>query len=168
MTTELEVANEPDNATEIAPVVKRKKRSKANDAYYVQPEEMRSRIRHLYVTGEFLDDLGHDILKIAYGLSFNSKFKNYSYREEMVGDALVKMYAALKNQNFRVDSTFNPFSYFTTIAFRAFINRIKKEKKHHQAETEYREKHFEEHMLEHSNVYTRPVFSEDDMYDENN
>ena len=145
----------------------KKRAKKKNNAYYVQPEEMRSRIRHLYETEEFLDHLGQDILKIAYGLSFNPKFKDYSYREEMVGDALVKMYAALKNKNFRVDSAFNPFSYFTTIAFRAFINRIKKEKKHHAAETEYRDKHYEDSMLEQGgNVYTRPVYSESDMYDD--
>jgi DNA-directed RNA polymerase specialized sigma24 family protein len=57
------------------------------------------------------------------------------------------MFSALKNKKFKLNSGFSPFSYFTTIAFHAFINRIKKEKKHHKAVTEYREKVYTELMI---------------------
>ena len=57
----------------------------------------------------------------------------------MIGDAIVKMFTALKNKKFNIDAGYNPFSYFTTIAFHAFINRIKKEKKHHEIVQQYQE-----------------------------
>jgi len=51
-----------------------------------------------------------------------------SYRDEMIGDAIVKMLHAIKNKKFD-PMLGNAFSYFTRIAFNAFCNRIKKEKK---------------------------------------
>ena len=92
-----------------------------------------------YKTGDLPDHLSVVVLKIANGLSFAPNFINYSYKDEMVGDAILKMFSALKNKKFNVDSTNNPFSYFTTIAFHAFINRIKKEKKHRETITKYQE-----------------------------
>ena len=58
----------------------------------------------------------------------------------MIGDAILKMLTALRNKKFNIDSGNNPFSYFTTIAFHAFINRIKKEKKHRETINQYQEK----------------------------
>ena len=50
---------------------------------------------------------------------------------------------------------------FTTIAYHAFINRIKKEKKHHLTITQYKEKVYEEYMGNpentHGTVYVKPV-----------
>lgn len=85
------------------------------------------------------EKLGGFIYKIATGLSYAPNFINYSYREDMVGDAIVKMYSALTNKKFDLSTGNNPFSYFTTIAFHAFINRIKKEKKQRDIVTTYQE-----------------------------
>jgi DNA-directed RNA polymerase specialized sigma24 family protein len=49
----------------------------------------------------------------------------------MIGDAIIKMMTALTRKRFKCDSGYNPFSYFTKVAYRAFQNRIKKEKKEH-------------------------------------
>ena len=57
----------------------------------------------------------------------------------MIGDAVVNMIAAVKNKKFNLESTSNPFSYFTTIAYHAFINRIKKEKKYRETINDYQE-----------------------------
>ena len=77
----------------------------------------------------------------------------------MVGDALVKMYTAVTNKKFDIESDYNPFSYFTTIAFHAFINRIKKEKKHAETLSQYKEKIYEQEMLESMDgrVYVKPM-----------
>lgn len=96
-----------------------------------------------------------------------------SYKEDMIGDAMIKMYSALKRKKFDVDSPTSPFGYFTTIAFHAFINRIKKEKKHHEALTQYRQRKYEEHMAEHEgHVYVRPILDStgdgDDSFDSYN
>ena len=55
----------------------------------------------------------------------------------MIGDAVIKMVTALKRRRFLVGSGYNPFSYFTKVAFRAFQNRIKKEKKDHDTIKRY-------------------------------
>lgn len=60
-----------------------------------------------------------------------------TYKEEMIGDALVKMFTALKNHKFDPKRG-NPFSYYTIIAYRSFINRIKKEKKEAETVTIYK------------------------------
>jgi hypothetical protein len=107
--------------------------------FYVDPRELREELVNYYKTDNCTRHLGDMIHKIAHGLSYSSNFINYTYRDEMVGDALVKMYTAVTNKKFNIESEHNPFSYFTTIAFHAFINRIKKEKKHAETLSQYKE-----------------------------
>lgn len=132
----------------IADEVEAPKKIKPKDkVHYVNSREFEDEIRNYYKTDIMTDKLCESINKIANGLSYAPNFLNYSYKEDMVGDAVVKMYSALKNKKFKIDCGFSPFSYFTTIAFHAFINRIKKEKKHHEAINEYRDKVYTELML---------------------
>ena len=116
------------------------------DQYYVNPPIFKQEIQDYYETEYCPPSLAESLRRIAYGLGNKSNFINYTYKDEMIGDALVKMYTALKNKKFNVESDYNPFSYFTTIAFHAFINRIKKEKKHHNTITEYKEMVYEKEM----------------------
>ena len=95
-------------------------------------------------TDEIGNKLGESIFKIATGLSYAPNFINYSYKDDMIGDAIVKMFSALQSKKFNLDTGNNPFSYFTTIAFHAFINRIKKEKKQRQVVSDYQEMVYEE------------------------
>ena len=79
----------------------------------------------------------------------------------------MKMMTALKHKKFTLDSGYSPFSYFTTIAFHAFINRIKKEKKHHETLQEYKEKMYTDKMIEGmeqtgTRVYVDPDGGHDD------
>jgi DNA-directed RNA polymerase specialized sigma24 family protein len=71
------------------------------------------------------------------------------------------MFLALKNKKYNVDTHNNPFSYFTTIAFHAFINRIKKEKKHRETITKYQETYYSDLMETNgddgNNVYIDPT-----------
>jgi len=156
-----------------------KKKASNKEHYYVNPKEFRASLRKYYDSDVMTNDLAENIKKIAYGLSYNSSFINYSYRDDMIGDALIKMYSALAGKKYNFDKTTNrdgkirpcnPFSYFTTIAFNAFVNRIKKEKRHHEAEKQYRERVYEEIMMDSDTgegaVYVRPGSSdEDDFYD---
>ncbi len=96
--------------------------------YYIEPKVFKASLRKYYDSDILTDDLAENIKKIAYGLSYNSSFINYSYKDDMIGDALIKMYSALKYKKYKFENNSNPFSYFTTIAYHAFINRIKKEK----------------------------------------
>lgn len=122
------------------------RKSKKNNAHYVNSKEFTQDIVEYYDSGsdDIGEKLGESISKIAKGLSYAPNFINYSYREDMIGDAIVKMFTALKMKKFDINSGNNPFSYFTTIAFHAFINRIKKEKKQRQIVSDYQEMVYEE------------------------
>ena len=148
------------------------KKLKAREkVHYVNSREFEEEIRAYYNSNHVTIKLGESINKIANGLSFAPNFINYSYKEDMVGDAIVKMFAALKNHKFKLDSGFSPFSYFTTIAFHAFINRIKKEKRHHETLTEYRDKVYTELMLDPeenggAHIYVDTSSDDSDGYDD--
>ncbi len=133
--------------------------------YYIDPVVFKQQLVEYYKDSQKNEKvIAESINKIAHGLSFSSNFINYTYKDEMIGDAIVKMYTAVKNKKFNVDSEHNPFSYFTTIAFHAFINRIKKEKKHTEALNEYKSRFYEQEMMESSdaNIYIKPDTSESD------
>lgn len=138
--------------------------------YYISPKEFKESLKRFYDTDVLTDDLAENVKKIAYGLSYNSNFINYTYKDDMIGDALIKMYSALSRKKYSFDTESNPFSYFTTIAFNAFINRIKKEKRHHEAEKNYREKLYEDIMTDPENggayIYVKPISDDDDEYDQ--
>ena len=133
------------------------------DRHYVNAEDLKQAIAKYYETDDCTDYLCECINKIAQGLSFSPSFINYSYKDEMVGDAVVKMFSALKRKKFDITSPTSPFSYFTTIAFHAFINRIKKEKKHYEAVTAYRDSKYEELLTSGEiNIYVKPAVDHDD------
>ena len=85
-----------------------------------------------------------------------------SFKDDMIGDAVLKMYQAVLYKKFKLNKGFSPFGYFTTIAYHAFICRIKKEKKHHEVVKEFRERHFDDMINEGEDcashrIYTKPV-----------
>ena len=71
-------------------------------------------------------------LKIAEGLSHKGNFIRYTYREEMVMDAVENCLKAIENYNIEAATRTgkpNAFAYFTQISWYAFLRRIAKEKK---------------------------------------
>ena len=79
-------------------------------------------------------------LKIAEGLSHKSNFIRYTYREEMVMDAVENCLKAIKNYDIETATrtgTPNAFAYFTQIAWYAFLRRIDKEKKQQDIKLKY-------------------------------
>lgn len=146
-----------------------KKTAAKDKIHYVNGKEFEEEIRQYYKSGHITTKLGESLTKIANGLSYAPNFINYSYKDDMIGDAIVKMFSALRNKKFKLDTGFSPFSYFTTIAFHAFINRIKKENKHHSALDEYRAKVYTEHMINPelmggAHIYVEPDKVDDDNY----
>lgn len=71
--------------------------------------------------------VGECFLLICNKLSTKPNFMNYSYRDEMIADAIENCVIAA--HSFDPDKSSNPFAYFTQIAWNAFIRRIAKEKK---------------------------------------
>jgi len=79
-------------------------------------------------------------LKIAEGLSHKSNFVRYTYREEMVMDAVENCLKAIENYNLETATRTgkpNAFAYFTQISWYAFLRRIEKEKKQQDIKLKY-------------------------------
>ena len=117
----------------------KKRGRKASDKtkFYVQPAEFDEEIMNYYDSGKMSDKLADMVSRISHKLSYAPNFINYSYREEMVGDGVIRMMKALIAKKYNREKGTNPFSYFTRIAFNAFRNRIKKEKHIHETHEKY-------------------------------
>jgi hypothetical protein len=79
-------------------------------------------------------------LRIAEGLSHKSNFIRYTYREEMVMDAVENCLRAIENYNIEAATRTgkpNAFAYFTQISWYAFLRRIEKEKKQQDVKMKY-------------------------------
>ena len=89
------------------------------------------------------DYIASCFIKIAEGLSHRPNFVRYTYREEMVMDAVENCLRAIGNYNIEAATRTgkpNAFSYFTQICYFAFIRRITKEKKQQDIKFKYIEK----------------------------
>tara|TARA_B110000495_G_scaffold42325_1_gene34646 strand:- start:2679 stop:3257 length:579 start_codon:yes stop_codon:yes gene_type:complete len=86
--------------------------------------------------------IGTCFLKIAEGLSHKPNFSGYTYREEMVMDAVENCVKAIMNYDVKKATRTglpNAFAYFTQITYYAFLRRIAKEKKHQDIKELYME-----------------------------
>ena len=86
------------------------------------------------------DYIAQCFLRIAEGLSHKSNFIRYTYREEMVMDAVENCLKAIENYNLEAATRTgkpNAFAYFTQITWYAFLRRISKEKKQQDIKLKY-------------------------------
>jgi hypothetical protein len=86
------------------------------------------------------DYIASCFLKISEGLSHKSNFVRYTYREEMVMDAVENCLKAIENYNLEAATRTgkpNAFAYFTQISWYAFLRRIQKEKKQQDIKMKY-------------------------------
>ena len=89
------------------------------------------------------DNIARSFIKIAEGLSHRPNFVRYTYREEMVMDAVENCLRAIGNYKIETATRTgkpNDFSYFTQICYYAFIRRIMKEKKQQDIKFKFIEK----------------------------
>lgn len=76
---------------------------------------------------EISNYIGKAILLICNNLSRKPNFCGYTYKEDMISDAVCDCVASVKS--FNVEKSNNPFAYFTQTAWNAFLRRIEKESK---------------------------------------
>jgi DNA-directed RNA polymerase specialized sigma24 family protein len=89
--------------------------------------------------------------QIAEGLSHRPNFISYSYRDEMVMDAIENCLRAIRNYNIEAATRTgkpNAFAYFTQITYYAFLRRIAKEKKQQEIKDSYFETSFASDLIE--------------------
>lgn len=133
--------------------------------YYVNEATFRAQIKQFYdkPNRRVNSEIGHNLIKIANGLATMPNFINYSFLEDMKGDALIKMWNAMENHKYDLGSVYNPFSYFNKIAFFAFINRIKKEKAEYTGLGTYQEVIYEQYLS--TDEYSSSTREEIDAYE---
>ena len=86
------------------------------------------------------DYIAQCFLRIAEGLSHKANFIRYTYREEMVIDAVENCLKAISNYNLEAATRTgkpNAFAYFTQITWFAFLRRITKEKNQQDIKLKY-------------------------------
>lgn len=86
------------------------------------------------------DYVAHCFLRIAEGLSHKANFIRYTYREEMVMDAVENCLKAINNYDIEAATRTgkpNAFAYFTQITWYAFLRRIAREKKQQEIKMKY-------------------------------
>jgi DNA-directed RNA polymerase specialized sigma24 family protein len=86
------------------------------------------------------DKIASAIDRIAHKLSNSWNFINYTFKDEMVGDAMLR--CLIKAHKFDPTRSENPFAYFSQISWNCFIERIKIE----QYETSVKAKYIKEKM----------------------
>lgn len=91
------------------------------------------------------DYIGKAIWLLCTRLGFKRNFINYTWKDEMIDDAIISCVAAVVK--FKREKTNNPFGYFSKIAHNAFLIRIKEEKK--------------QNYLKHKNQQNENVFAND-------
>ena len=143
----------------------------AKKPHYVNSKVFLEQLVEYYETDIVTHELGETLMKIAEGLSYKINFIRYSrsWKDEMTGDAILKMYAALEKKLYKLDSGYNPFSYFNRIAWNAFCNRIKKENGQHKGLEDYKEMVYMESMSgpdSMGHIYVKPNLEGDEYDDE--
>jgi hypothetical protein len=81
-----------------------------------------------YVKGKISEVLGEMILRIATNLGNDRCFVNYTWKSDMVAEAVFTCVKYL--HNYDKEKSGNPFGYITMICRHAFLNFIAKQKKH--------------------------------------
>lgn len=101
---------------------------KKKNNYYITNAEIMPEIMHYKKTGEATENFGRQIMKIARNLSNLSRWSQYTWKEDMIADAVLTCIKRCKN--FDPERTENPYSYLTSICWNAFRNYLNKQKKH--------------------------------------
>ena len=131
-----DLLDDEDDEEEEENIIKQKPEKKK---IYIVPKEFDDAIMKYYESGILTNELAGMVDKIAQKLAYAPNFINYSYRPDMIGDAIIKMMKALIGKKYQHNKGSNPFSYFTRIAFNAYRNRIKIEKRNQEIHEKYKE-----------------------------
>ena len=96
--------------------------------YYVRNKDLIPEIMKMNENNIISEELGAMLLLIAKNLSNKGNFINYTWKDDMIQEAVLTCCRYLKNFDLRKSN--NPFAYITTICNHAFVNYINKQKKH--------------------------------------
>jgi len=100
------------------------------ERYYVRNKDLLAEIATCRKDEVITNELGRMIQKIAINYSNKGSFASYTWREDMISEAVLTCLKYMHNFNPTKYARPNPFAYFTTVIHNAFINYIRKQNKH--------------------------------------
>jgi DNA-directed RNA polymerase specialized sigma24 family protein len=111
---------------------KKKKKSK----YYIENEEILPHIYEYRDTGKISEGFGGILLKIATNYACKGSFHGYTWKDDMISEAVMTCIRYMHNFDPMRQRNPNPFAYFTMIIHRSFLTYIRKQKKHSKIKNE--------------------------------
>ena len=120
-----------------------RKTKKSKDEFYINPEEFKAAIIEFYDTGEFSEELGQMVCTLAQRIGNNTCFINYTYRDEMIQETILKISRVLKRKKYDPYKG-NAFSYFSMVGINTFKNYLKQADKKETMMEQYQSQMYEE------------------------
>jgi DNA-directed RNA polymerase specialized sigma24 family protein len=96
---------------------------------YVNNAELLEEVRKYKNTGVQSEALGNMVLKIATKYADKGSFAGYSWKDDMIGEAVLTCVKYMHNFDTEKEKP-NAFAYFSKIVHNAFLNFISKQKTH--------------------------------------
>lgn len=128
-----EVLAKPTKAPKAAkPIKVKKERSTSTRGHYVTNAQLIEAIAADKANGNKLSPrLGKYLWMIAERYSYSPSFAGYSFREDMVSIAVVNLCANWHKFDLERENP-NPFAFYTTAAYRSFLQYLADDKKHRE------------------------------------
>ena len=96
---------------------------------YVDNNKLLEELKIYAETGDKTEKFGSMILLIAQRYSEKGSFAGYSYRDDMICEAVLTCLRYMHNFDVDKDDP-NPFAYFSRVIHNSFLNYIAKQKTH--------------------------------------
>ncbi len=96
---------------------------------YINNEKLLKEVKIYIETEVKSEELGRMLLLLAKKYSEKGSFAGYSWKDDMICEAVLTCVRYMHNFNVTVDNP-NPFAYFSRIIHNSFLNYISKQKKH--------------------------------------
>ena len=109
---------------------------KNKSKYYVKNEEILPHIYQYRETGKISEGFGEILLSIANNYACKGSFHGYTWKQDMVSEAVLTCIRYMHNFDPIRQKKPNPFAYFTMIIHRSFLTYIRKQKKHSKIKNE--------------------------------
>ena len=107
----------------------KKERSKSTKGHYVTNAQLLEGFYASKKAGKLTNEMAKYLSLVAERYSYHPWFAGYSFREDMVGTAIVNLCANWHKFNPEKQEIPNPFAYYTTACYRSFLSYLDSEKK---------------------------------------
>jgi RNA polymerase sigma factor (sigma-70 family) len=129
-------------------------------AKYIDKKEMLDELIVYSESGVITEKLGEMFLKIARRYTSKPKFSGYTYREDMISEAVERMVSQIHKFDVKHPSA-NPFCYFTQVAHNQILQLLKREKKKREIKYLFQKTFWEDFN---SNEHLKEVHDDDEIY----